>query len=685
MLRRPHTLSVVSLLLLGFALGAPALSLFFWSGDDVFELPMAGLLVDGHLEAWWRRSTSSGHTGLRAAPRLLWALDLAVHGPRAAGYFATNLALHLACMVAVYALAWRWTRSIPGAFAGAAVFGLLGPSAQVITFLSAREDSVVTLLAIVTLLLWPRARGSWGGRFGVAGLYALILMSKESGVVLPGVLLASDLLTMPRREALAPRALLGRYLPLILVLGGAGAAWWQQTGLEGAAVYAQLRGPGPGGGGASIQVLLANLYQGLWSPLADHPGQPLGGRDAALAGALTLLLPAASLAGLVPRSTRRAAALGAAWIALCLLPPAPLLGWGAEQSWGDGRYFHLPSAGLGLMVAAGVAGGTARAMGAATALVGLVAASFATLVSPLWALPADYCRDLVQAIDSAGPGELVIAWPRLDRGAQHVMHGGFLRRLAPSLPDRIRLLVEGEDRLVLVERGDDPWRDATRRSDRPFDLDDLRPGVDVLVAPAVGIDPDRPERPWFEVVSLPLPPRTTASRPDFEWSFVDGDDGWRLGGVGRRRGPTEAPRRGKGGGLALSTSGELDWPDDPEPPDALWTPELVSPPIARPARELCRLELRLRVRGPSDRGGRSLLDPHNFGVLSWTDAEDGRRHDAALTFRVSDVETSQTVIIDLANSPTWRRSGTIQRIGLSPSAIPAWTVLESVALRGCRP
>ncbi len=690
MLRRPHSISVASLIVLGFALGSPALTLFFWSGDDVFELPMAGLLADGHFAAWWDRSARSGHTGLRIAPRLFWAFDVLVHGPRAWGYYGTNLALHVGCMVAIYAVAWRWTKSVAGAFAGAAVFGLLGPTSQVLSFLSTREDTVVTLLAAGLLAYWPRARDTWGGSLRTAGLYALLLASKESGVVLPGVLLAADLLTLPLREAVAPRALLRRYLPMTAVLAVAGALWWQQTGATGVAVYAQLRGGGPGGA-ASTDVLLANLYQGLWSPLADHPGQPLSGGRAALFWGLSILLPLATLAGALRREQRAAWALGMTWIGLTLMPPAMVLGWGPEQSWGDGRYFHLPSAGLGLVVAAGVAAMGARAWIGSAVLVGLVSASFATMVVPLWALPTEYCRDLAGAVDTEGPGDIVLVWPRLDRNGQHVLDGGFLRRMAPSLPDRFRVLVEGEEHLIIVQRGDDPALDVVSIAPNRFELDSLRQGRDRLVAPAVGVDPDEPDRPLYEVVPLPLPTMRPPTGPDFEWGFQTGPDGWRLGlehgGEGAIDRPDAglAPGLGKGGGLALSTSGQLIWPGDPPPPEALYYPELLSPPIARPAREFCAVELRLRTRAPPSPLGRTALEPHNFGVLAWTDGKHGQRFEGSLPFRLADTDRSQAVRIDLRNSPTWRRSGEVYRIGITPSAQASYTVLESVALRGCRP
>jgi hypothetical protein len=680
--RRPHLIAVAGLLLLGAGLFAPALGLAFWSGDDVFELPMGHLLAAGEFDAWWAMSSGSGHTGLRIVPRLVWALDAAVWGPRAAGYYATNLGLHLACMVAVYAVAWTWTRSIAGAFAGAATFALLGPSSQVVTFLSAREDSVATLVFAVAVALWPLLREPRSGPFGAAALYAAVCLSKESGATLPGLLFVIDLLTLPRSQAWSPRRLLRCYGPMTAVLGGLAWLWFAQTGPEGLGAYGALRGEGPGAT-ASTSVLLANLYQGLWAPLSDHPAQPLGGWHVGLYWAQVVLLPTLTLLALLRPDQRRAFGIAAVWIVLGLLPPATLLGWGTEQSWGDGRYMQLPSAGLGLAVAAGVAAIGTRAAAIAGVVVALMATVFAVLVVPLWSLPATYCEDLADAVEG-GEGRLIVAWPRLDRGAKRMLDGGFLRAMAPSLPDPFYVLIEGADSLIEVRSGDDPRLDDTRTVERGFSLDELDP-TDRLIAPAANIDPRQPEGPRFDRPSLPLPP------PGFErtqhFLFDGAIDGWRLGPGARGQegfdlqAPMEPPYLLKRGGLALTASGQLDWPGNPEPPEALYLPELISPDLrgTRP----CSVALSLRVKSRPGRPGQRLLEPDNFGVLNWTSRRSGREFEGALTFPLQDHGDSQRVIIDLHNSPSWRRSRDILRVGLTPSALPASVVVESVSLRGC--
>lgn len=699
---RRHALPVLGLVGLGIVLLHRATGRFFWNGDDAFELPMAHLLASGEWAAWWDASSLSGHTGLRVVPRLLWGLDSLLHGGSAAGYYATNIALHIACMVAVYALCARWTGSRLGGIAGGIVFGFLGPTIQVVSFLSAREDAVSTLAFVIAVGLWPAAKDSRRAQAAVVALYAVICLSKLSGVTLPGVLLALDLATMPPQQALAPRRLLRRYGPLAAVLLVMVAAWAGLIGLQGAGSYAALRG----GGGDPTGVLAANLYQGLLHPLADHPARHWRPVDRALVGAQAALLPLCLILG-AWRGRRAVVAGGLAWIALGLLPPAALLGWNPEQSWGDGRYFHLASAGLALLVAGAVApmgrrdgGGTTWwRRGAAT--VGLLTAAvtgvaFARLVEPQFALQGQHTRHLARATEEAarslGPGgRLVLAWPRADQGVRRILDGGFLRVVAPSLPARFYVLPEGTETLLSVAPGEDPRLDDVMIVHTGFRLDALEPGRDALVAQGVRAHPifDRGRR--FTPVDLPvLAPSSDPEGAAIRFDFRGGDAGWRLGpGMS---GPEafdladpnagEAPPRVPEG-LAWTGSGDLDWPGNPEPPATLYLPELVSPPLPLDPERVCGLSLGLTVLARPAPAGRRALEPWNFGVFTWATRARGPYFGGALAFPVR--AGTQRVDLDLGNSPSWRRSRGVYRLGLTPSARAAEVRVESVELRWCGP
>lgn len=687
---RAHAAPLLVLLATGVALLHRATGRYFWNGDDAFELPMARLLSRGEFSAWWDASSMSGHTGLRVVPRFLWGLDHALWGPDAAGYYATNVGLHLLCILAVYGVAVQWTGSRLGATLGAAIFGFLGPTAQVVSFLSAREDAIATLAFLGAIALWPRARTSRRAHVGVGALYALICLSKLSGITLPGVLLAMDL-AAEGRAALHPRTLLRRYGPLAGVLGLFVIAWEVLVGLGDAGSYAALRS---GEGGPSV--LLANLYQGLLHPLADHPGSHPTPRERALIVGQAVALPLAFALGLW-RGGRTVAVAGLAWIGLGLLPPAALLGWNAEQSWGDGRYFHLPSAGLGVVIAAGGARlvGRARLLALPAALAGaLTVAAFAHLVAPQFALQGEYTRHLARATEEAaqslGPGgRLVLAWPRADQGVRRLIDGGFLRTVVPSLPPTVYVVRDGTRELLSVTPGEDLRLDDVMVVHTDFTLDTLVPGRDALVAQGVRAHPifDRGRR--FTPVDLPLEPRAPGGST-LRWDLRAGDAGWRLGpgllGEGgyalQDPGSGRPPRRGPGG-LALTTTGELDWPGNPEPPRALYLPELVSPPLTASADSICSLEIELTAPGPAAPPGGRLLEPPDFGVLSWVRQAQGPYMGGALAFPLERGSHRQTVHIDLGNSPSWRASGPIARLGLTPSARRAEVTLHTVSLVWC--
>jgi hypothetical protein len=685
---RRHTAPLGALIGLSLALLEAATGRYFWNGDDAFELPMARLLATGEWSAWWEFSSLSGHTGLRVVPRFLWGLDSLLYGPDAAGYYATNIALHIACILAVYALCARWTESRVGGFTGAVVFGFLGPTAQVVSFLSAREDAVSALAFVGAVLLWPGAEGSRRRLAGVVALYAVICLSKLSGVVLPGVLLVMDVAQVGVRAAFSPRRLLRLYGPLVLVLVGMVAAWAGLIGIRDAGSYAALRG----GGSDAASVLLGNLYQGLLWPLADHPSNPLSGVDRGLMIAQAVLLPLCVIVGLA-RGGKALGALAVAWIVLGLLPPAALLGWNAEQSWGDGRYFYLPSMGVALLAASASARGRVPGTIGVVVVVVMVAV-FGRLVMPQFALQGQFTRHLGRATEEAasslGPdGRLVVVWPRADQGVRRILDGGFLRAVAPSLPDRFYVLPEGTTTLLSVALGDNPRLDEVMVVHTGFRLTDLVPGRDALVHQGVRSHPIFDVGRRFTPAILPLTsPEAAAGGSMMGWTFAGVAATWRTGpglsgadgfDVGDARAGDPAPARD--GALRWTTTGALDWPGNPEPPRTLYLPEIVSGKLPMDAQQVCGLEVDMTVSSPPAPKGRRALEPWNFGVLSWATRPRGAHFGAALAFEV--VPGPQTISIDLGNSPSWRDSATVYRLGLTPSARKAEVAVRSVHLTYC--
>jgi protein O-mannosyl-transferase len=146
-----------------------------------------------------------GSGGLyRPATILSYLVDYAVlgHGARPFGYHLTNLLLHLANTALVYALVRRSASALWPAAAAAALFGLHPITTEAVTYIAGRADLLATLGTLTALLFHDGdptaarapARARILSTVGFALGAALACFAKESGLVLPLVLVAHDVL-----------------------------------------------------------------------------------------------------------------------------------------------------------------------------------------------------------------------------------------------------------------------------------------------------------------------------------------------------------------------------------------------------------------------------------------------------------------------------------------------------------
>jgi tetratricopeptide (TPR) repeat protein len=130
-----------------------------------------------------------------------FALDQALHGGRAAGFHATNIALHVIAAWLLLA-ALRALGAAGGSGAGAAwaalIFAIHPAQTEAVTYVSGRTDILAAVFSFATLLLYARARAWTGGAprpaaaLGALACFALALGAKESAILLPLALLAGD-------------------------------------------------------------------------------------------------------------------------------------------------------------------------------------------------------------------------------------------------------------------------------------------------------------------------------------------------------------------------------------------------------------------------------------------------------------------------------------------------------------
>ena len=322
-------------LALGPALGAavaiyaPTLGLFFAQDDVTFLLRAAGT----DPTPWsFARPLSEG---------VAWRAMYAAFGLNPTPYHAVLLSLHLIATALVYFAARRLFGGRVAAGCAAVLFGASSVGFTALHWSSCIVEVLATTLALASFTLWLEAR-AYGSR-ALLWISAVVMvgamLSKESTVVLPVVLLMAAWRDGAGRAAgklCAPHAALAALLV---------AAFFASRPLFGYGQYV--------GGGYTMSFapgfLLANLGTYLsWSVSLLDPIRDLSAMAHPGAGPLGLLMIAVVTTGVLQgwRRERDPLALGMLWFALFLLPVLPL----AHHSYL--YYMYLPWAGAAWAIVA---------------------------------------------------------------------------------------------------------------------------------------------------------------------------------------------------------------------------------------------------------------------------------------------------------------------------------------------
>jgi len=304
----------------------------------------------------------------RPLPTLSFALERAA-GLSAPGMRLTNLILH----GLNGALVWGWLFALgvspAGASVGGALFLLHPAQVETVVWVTQRSNLMACagVLAALLLLARGRSRRRWAAALAC---FAAGLLSKETAIVFPALLVMQDLARLPRR---AP-AWTDRWRGYAAVLLTAGAYLALRASVVGAPVQRDFRGGGFWGslllGAVSwleyLKVLLwpTGLRVSRFQYVSDpwHSFWPLAG----------LVLLALFTAAAVRFSVRdRRGGFFLLWIPVVL---SPVLGFFPTDTFVAERFLYLPLAG-----AAGAAAllwdkGGARVRGALLAAVVLMAA-----------------------------------------------------------------------------------------------------------------------------------------------------------------------------------------------------------------------------------------------------------------------------------------------------------------------
>jgi len=296
----------------------------------------------------------------RPMMHLAYLLTYSLVGLKPWGFHAVNIALHALTTVLVLTLVrqllagsgLRPEAATPAATLAALLFAVHPIHTEAVAWVAGVTELMFSVCFLASLLLYLRADPATRSRQALAAaLFFVALLSKETALVLPGVLIALDASSRTDPTSRVPR--LRRYLPFFVT----------------AAAYAALRlavlpqtAPLRRHADLSSYEILINIFPlftkylgmlvlpiGLNAFHVLHPIRSLASPQ----GAFSLLATALFAASCVVAARRRSPVLaGLALVALPLLPVLyiPVLG---ENTFAE-RYLYLPSAGLSILAAFGL-------------------------------------------------------------------------------------------------------------------------------------------------------------------------------------------------------------------------------------------------------------------------------------------------------------------------------------------
>lgn len=290
------------------------------------------------------------------------ALDATLWGWNPAGFHLTNILLHVAVTYLVGRLAMAMGAGQGLAILTALLFAIHPVHVEAVTFVSARSDLLPTLGVLGSLLAYRRAtlqrsrQGAWYLMAMACQVFALL--SKESTITLPALLVLSDVLNPlssgPPTDRTAWRRALVRSLPFwavtaVFVVFRLGEfVHLVGNRIEGGNLWGRLPGSLEIFGRYIRLSLVPTHMQPFYSlPRPQsflEPGPALG------------LLAAGVLVLLLAWSWRRVpqVAFAVAWFLVTVIPVLDLVPVSLREMGMTDRYLYLPSVGISLLLAQGI-------------------------------------------------------------------------------------------------------------------------------------------------------------------------------------------------------------------------------------------------------------------------------------------------------------------------------------------
>ncbi|MBL7223562.1 MAG: hypothetical protein ISS72_06905 [Candidatus Brocadiae bacterium] len=187
-----HVVACAALVLLTVGVFSSALENEFVNFDDWPLIENNGAIRSLSWPTVGRAFTHLNNDTWLPLRMLSYAVDYEVWGLNAFGYHLTNIALHSANVVLVYAVLLRLVGGAPLAWLGAALFAVHPVQVEAVSWAAGRRDVLYGCFFLWSLLafLWYEEGRRWRRGAYVASvlLFAAAMLSKASGMMLPAVL-----------------------------------------------------------------------------------------------------------------------------------------------------------------------------------------------------------------------------------------------------------------------------------------------------------------------------------------------------------------------------------------------------------------------------------------------------------------------------------------------------------------
>jgi 4-amino-4-deoxy-L-arabinose transferase-like glycosyltransferase len=151
----------------------------------------------------------------------LLALIYKLFGVNPTGYHLASVLMHGLCTMLIFLVGREVLGEERVAAVAAAVFAFHPVHVEAVAWASGLSDLLVTAFALATICSYHWFRTHQASRWGFATIILLVLtfLSKESGVVMPGVLVAYEFLLAPRKSRRSSLALIaGSFLAALVYL-----------------------------------------------------------------------------------------------------------------------------------------------------------------------------------------------------------------------------------------------------------------------------------------------------------------------------------------------------------------------------------------------------------------------------------------------------------------------------------